>query len=198
MPKIEFSALREHVLTRLSRELPDELFYHGVHHTRDDVLPAAERLAQLANLNTVDSQLYLTAMLYHDIGYIEQYPANEPIAARIVGEELPDFGYSANEITIIQSIIMATALGAAPQTKLEQLATDADLDGLGRDDFFITSMTLRLELARRGTVINMRDWTSRQLKFLSEIHRYHTEEARSLREAGKQANIAEMRLLLGV
>src|SRR5262249_38095326 len=115
MPKIEFTALREHVLNRLSRELPADLYYHGVHHTRDDVLPAAERFAKLANLSESDSNLFFTAIVYHDIGYIEQYQVNEPIAARIVGEELRDFGYSTAEIAIIQNIILATALAARPQ-----------------------------------------------------------------------------------
>ncbi len=41
-----FSAVADHIFSLLKRELDQKLHYRGVHHTRDDVLPVAERLAK--------------------------------------------------------------------------------------------------------------------------------------------------------
>ncbi|MBD3307797.1 phosphohydrolase, partial [candidate division KSB3 bacterium] len=76
MDKADFEKAEAYVLTRLGEELPNDLPYHGIHHTRDDVLPAAERLAMLAGLNGDHFLVLRTAALYHDIGYVEQYAHN--------------------------------------------------------------------------------------------------------------------------
>ncbi len=93
MSQPDFERAREYVLMRLEQELPPNLFYHGIHHTRDDVLPAVARLAAMARLSKRQTLLLKTAALYHDIGFIEQYEMNEPVAIRIASETLPSFGY---------------------------------------------------------------------------------------------------------
>ena len=137
---INFDTVKAQVHKCLKAELPDNLFYHGIHHTFDDVLPAAERLGQLAKLNTDDMLLLQTAAAYHDMGYIERYENNEIIAARMVSEELPQFGYSQTQIDLIKQIILVTNFANTPKTLLEKLMRDADLDSLGRDDFFVISL----------------------------------------------------------
>jgi uncharacterized protein len=185
-----------YVLNRLRTELPDDLPYHGIHHTRDDVLPAVARLADRANLNGRDRLLLRTAALYHDIGYIEQYDQNEPIGARVAAQTLPDFGYSPAQVVVIEGIILATQMPQAPQTYLQSLMCDADLDSLGRDDYLEISLWLREELAMHGIVIPLRAWYERQHAFLSQ-HTFFTEAARSLRRAKKLENIALLERLLG-
>ena len=80
MSRPDYERAREYVLNRLTHELPDGLYYHGIHHTRDDVVPAAVRLAVLAGLGETQTLILKTAALYHDIGYIQQYEVNEDIA----------------------------------------------------------------------------------------------------------------------
>ena len=72
---------------------------------------------------------------------------------------------------------------------------DADLDALGREDFFITSHRLRLELVLQGEELSLRDWYVRQLEFV-QSHVYWTLEARNLRDKGKRQNIAALTDLL--
>jgi hypothetical protein len=91
---------------------------------------------------------------------------------------------------------MATQLPQKPGSLLEQIMCDADLDSLGRDDFFITSHCLRLELAAYGQPTNVFEWYEKQLSFL-QAHTYFTEVARSARDAGKRRNIQEIKKLLG-
>jgi len=185
----DFASARCYVLTRLAQELPANLYYHGLHHTRDDVLPAAERLGKLAGLDDEDFAILQAAALYHELGFVEQETHHEAIGARIAGETLPGFGYSASQIEAVQALILATKMPQAPQTFLEQLLCDADLDSLGRDDYLKTSHDLRAELAVRGPLIPLKAWYERQRKFLSG-HTYFTLVARELRRAKKLENVA--------
>lgn len=131
----DWERTQEYVLTRLSKELAPDLTYHNVHHTRDDVLPAAEWLAAESQLDEEGTLLLCTAALYHDTGYLERYFRNELIAVRIAQETLPDFGFSLGQIDRIGKIIAATQLPQSPSSFLQELICDADLDSLGREDF---------------------------------------------------------------
>ena len=191
----DFLAAKQYILERLRQELPQNLYYHGYHHTRDDVFPAVKRLAALEELDDKDRLLLFTGALYHDSGYLEQYHDNEVIGVRLANAVLPQFGYDDEQLRIIGEIIMATRLPQAPDTHREAIMCDADLDSLGRADFFVVSHRLRLEMAAYGHPSTVRDWYEGQLLFLRQ-HRYFTESARRLREGGKEKNVEEIRRLL--
>lgn len=195
MSEINFDAIRQSVLLRLERGLSPKLLYHGIEHTRDDVLPAAIRLGELAELVEEELLILKTAALYHDIGYLESYSNHEMIGTRIASEELPELGYSPYQVQKIADLIMATRMPQAPRNLLEMLMCDADLDSLGREDFFITSHRLRLELKGMGLETTLREWYTRQLKFL-QGQAYWTEFARALRDSGKQKTIDDLKGLL--
>ncbi|HYN90169.1 MAG TPA: HD domain-containing protein [Ardenticatenaceae bacterium] len=185
----DFEGAKAYALERLERELGPELCYHSLGHTRDDVLPAAERLAALAGITGEALLLLRTAALYHDIGYVEGRVEHEATGARIVREVLPRFGYSPEQIDAIVGMIMATRLPQSPRTLLEQILADADLDVLGRDDFWARSHVLRAELAVFAPPVTDREWYDGQVSFI-QAHCYWTEAARTLRGPGKQANLA--------
>ena len=188
MSQPDFERAREYVLMRLEQELPQNLFYHGIHHTRDDVLPAVTRLTEMAKLSERQTLLLKTAALYHDIGFIEQYEMNEPIAIRIAVDTLPSYGYAQKDIQKVQHIIAATQMPQTPNGPLENLMCDADLDSLGREDYFIISGNLRKEQESRGYNVSDQDWFENQLDFLSR-HQYFSPQAHALRDSGKQKNI---------
>jgi uncharacterized protein len=195
MTEINFTAIRSNVISRLERGLSPKLYYHGLHHTRDDVLPAAILLGELAGLNKDEQLILQTAALYHDIGYLESYQNHEAIGARIAAQELPELGYSPEFVQQIVGLIMATRMPQSPRSRLEQLMCDADLDSLGREDFFINSHRLRLELKELGIETTLKQWYGRQLKFL-ESQSYWTAEAHNLRDPGKQIIISELQSIL--
>lgn len=197
MPQPDYNKARNYIILRLENELSEELYYHDIYHTTRSVLPAAERLAKLCGIGQGDLLLLKTAILYHDAGYIEQYSENEPIGAAIAAQHLPDFGYTDEQIEVIQGLILATRMPQSPSTLLEQIICDADLDSLGRNDFFIHSEKLRLELLSRGNYFSLRDWYEIQIEFL-QSHSYFTQEAHELRDKGKQDNLEEMLVLLGI
>jgi uncharacterized protein len=191
----DYERARAYVVARLEQELAPDLTYHSIRHTMRDVLPAAQRLGEMEGIGDDDMLLLQTAALYHDIGYVEQYTRNEQIAVRIAAETLPDFGYTNVQIERIGQLIMATQLPQQPQDLLQSLICDADLDALGREDFYISSFALRLELERYGQPTTLRGWLERQLAFL-DAHRYFTPSAQALRDAQKQHSAQEIRDML--
>ncbi|NDJ76941.1 MAG: HD domain-containing protein [Chloroflexi bacterium] len=184
----DFDGAAHYALTRLENDLPPNLFYHGVKHTRDDVVPAAQRLAQYENIRGESRLLLLTAAWYHDVGFIERPTDNEVLAVETAYEMLPGFGYTPQHLQVIRGIIMATKWPQSPHTLLEQIMADADLDSLGRDDFLCTSLSLRDEIQATGAEIDLLEWYKGQIEFLS-AHEYFTAAAHALRTANKYRNI---------
>jgi uncharacterized protein len=141
--------------------------------------------------------LLRTAALFHDLGYIERIEGHETASARIAGQVLPGFGYTSEQVDTVCSLIMATRMPRTPQTLLEEILADADLDSLGRADFMQRSLDLRKEWGTFGRQWTDREWFVSQLEFLSE-HHYFTASARTLRDGQKQRNIQQLRLKLEV
>jgi hypothetical protein len=88
-------------------------------------------------------------------------------------------------------MIMATKVPQTPHTLLEKIICDADLDYLGRDDFYAVGSRLFDEMKVRGFVESEREWNLIQKTFL-ETHRYHTKYARQHRESKKQEYLQEI------
>jgi predicted metal-dependent HD superfamily phosphohydrolase len=108
---------------------------------------------------------------------------------------MPRFGYSPIQIQRVKVIIMATKLPQSPQNFLGELMADADLDVLGRDDFFISTLKLRAELEAYGRPTTLKEWYTTQLNFL-ESHTYFTTVANALRQDQKKKNIEGLKELL--
>lgn len=195
MDSQNFEQAKQYALRRLEQELSPNLFYHGIEHTRDDVVPAVEKLLSMEGIQEESLYLLLTAAWFHDLGFIEQPLYHELISARIAVQVLPDFGYTDEQIEIVRWAILATALPQAPTTLLEEILTDADLDILGRDDFMLRNGHLRQELAFFGRNYSDAEWYTGQLKFV-ESHTYFTASARALRNEGQAKNAADLRRIL--
>jgi uncharacterized protein len=197
MPAFDYAGACQYALNRLDTELLPKLYYHSAAHTRYDVVRATERLSRLEGVSEADHLLLMTAAYFHDLGFIElkeqtreayQQLNHEALSVQIAHSVLPGFGYSQADIEIIEGIIMATRLPQTPHNRLEQIMADADLDSIGREDFWSTSANLRIEMAAFGMPYSEEEWYQFQARFLS-AHRYFTNAAHSLRDAGKERNL---------
>jgi len=184
----DFERAKQYALERLTRDLSPDYHYHSLWHTQEDVVPAAERLAEKEGITGESLLLLRTAAWFHDVGCIVQRAEHEAIGVGIVLTVLPGLGYSRDQLRIIQGMIMATRLPQTPHTLLDQILADADLDALGREDFVARNTALRAELAAFGVFWTDQDWRENQINFLRE-HHYFTAVARSLRQAQKQLNL---------
>jgi predicted metal-dependent HD superfamily phosphohydrolase len=176
-------------------ELPDGIKYHNADHTlhpAKGVVAAANRIAISENISEHDRKLLIAAAYFHDTGYIREYDKNEPIAARMAGRILKLIGYKPKEIEMIQKMILATDLAREPKTHVEKILCDADLDHLGREDFF--EMDGKLREGRRARGIDVSDdakWYKGTLEILRN-HQYYTKSQKELREKEKQKNIRQL------
>ncbi len=184
---MQFEKVKEFILGKLKKELAENLTYHSLGHIKD-VYAAAENLARLEHITGEDLTLLLTAVLFHDSGFIESQKDHERLSCEIAEKYLPEYDYSPEQIKRVCSMIMATQIPQSPKNNLEQIICDADLDYLGRDDFFKIGNTLFSELRMYGILSNEREWNELQVRFL-ENHHYFTHSAKVLRVEKKAANL---------
>lgn len=182
--------LRDFIIEKMKRELPPTIVYHSVGHTID-VYDAAVRLAKLEGLSERETNLVKAAALLHDSGITIGFEDHESHSVKIAGDYLPSFGFSVAEIDAIKQMIMATQLPQSATTILEKILCDADLDYLGRPDFFVTAQKLRLEWEYSGNKIDLSDWYVIQMNFLRN-HNYQTNSAKQLRGERKLQNLREI------
>lgn len=86
---------------------------------------------------------------------------------------------------------MATKIPQQPHNLLEQIICDADLDYLGRDDFYKIGETLRKEFLHYSIVNSDEEWETLQIKFLQN-HHYHTISSQQLREPIKHQYLLQL------
>jgi predicted metal-dependent HD superfamily phosphohydrolase len=188
---MNFEEAKQFILERLNHELPKDLYYHGLHHTID-VCNSVEELAKAENINGDLLVLLKTAALFHDSGFIQQYINNEPVAVSLVEKYLPQFGYTKEQIAIIGKIILSTRIPQQPSNHAEEIMCDADLDYLGRDDFFQISETLKKEWLAYGIIKSEEEYNHKQVRFFDQ-HNYFTKTAKQIREPKKQKHLAELK-----
>lgn len=187
---IQYPRLFDFMISKMEKELPQILYYHGVHHTLD-VIASVQRIVREENIVDDEHLLLNTAALFHDSGYIFMYHNNEELAIKMARKILPDFGYTPNQIHIISGIIRTTKVRNKPKTHLQMIMNDADYDYLGRKDYFKVAATLHKELLGQGMKLTKTDWIKMQIRFL-EKHQYYTDWSKKNRQNQKLANMAKL------
>jgi predicted metal-dependent HD superfamily phosphohydrolase len=176
-------------------ELPDGVKYHDADHTlhpTTGVVAITNKLAIAEKVSESERELLLAAAYFHDTGYIREYGHNEPIAARMAGRILKLIGYGADEIGTIKELILATDLRRGPRNHLEKILCDADLDNLGREDFF--ELDQKLREGRRARGIDVSDdveWYRGTLEVMKK-YPYHTETQKKKRGRRRQKNLERL------
>ena len=192
---MNYNGAKSFIIEKLSRELKPDFYYHDLNHTLD-VLQSVERLANLENIASDDLVLLQTASLFHDAGMIKTYIGHEDASIELTEEFLPHFGYTPPQIGKINQMILTTKLPQSATGKLEQILCDADLDYLGRDDFFMIAHRLKLEWSIQNIkTTTLKEWYLLQISFLTN-HSYFTKSAIESREAKKQENLAQIHEIL--
>jgi len=190
---MQFDRAKRYILAKLKKELRPQFTYHCFDHTID-VCNAAKTIGTSEGISRHDMKLLLTATLFHDSGFTEGGSNDhEEKSCLIALECLPGFNYAIGDIEKINGMIMATKLPQSPHNHLEEIICDADLDYLGRDDFFAISDRLYEEFLSEGKVQNYDDWNKKQIAFF-EGHKFFTNSSISMRNAIKGQNLAIIKM----
>jgi class 3 adenylate cyclase len=187
----QFADLHEIILEKLEIELPEYLYYHNYKHTID-VVNQAELIGYGERVSDEEILLLKTAGLFHDAGHTISYQNHEYYGCQMAKEMLPKYNYTEDQIDKICEIIMATEMPPKPQSLLQRIICDSDLDYLGRVDFIPVSNTLYDELKAQNKMGSLNDWNKIQVKFLTS-HQYYTETANKLREVNKEKQIERIK-----
>lgn len=192
---MNFADTEQFILAKLRAELSPTLYDHGLHHVLD-VVAAADRIAQAECVTDPKSLTLLRRpALFYDVDFLSTYRGHEEIGCAYVQQVLPGFGYNASQIDIICGMIMAPRIPQTPQTKLEEILCDADLDYLGRTDFEPIAYSLFEELKVRDMVVDETAWNRIQVVFLTS-HHYWTPTAIATRQAAKEQRLEGLRALV--
>jgi predicted metal-dependent HD superfamily phosphohydrolase len=188
----QINEIRNNIISMLKEGLSPQLTYHCLEHTLDvseqSVLIAiGEGITDVQTLKEIE-----IASLYHDIGFIFTYINHEEKSCEIARKQLPNFGLTEIEIENICQLIMATKVPQIAKNHLQKIICDADLDYLGRDDFFEISNKLKTELLTYKFISDENDWKEKQQNFLLS-HQYFTETSRLKREPKKQQHINQLK-----
>lgn len=185
--------LRKEAFDILIKGLSNKLYYHGIHHTLN-ALQISKKYLQSENIDGEEAKLIKTGIILHDIGYTVSNEAHEEKSVSIAKKLMFKYGFTQKQFSIVEGLIMATRIPQSPNTLLERIICDVDLDYLGRNDFYEISDQLFKELKAFSLVTNKNDWNKIQIKFL-ESHQYHTNYGIKNRQAEKEKRICELKSL---
>ncbi len=178
-----------HVERLLISKLPSKMVFHDVAHTQQ-VVRAVRRLAQDQGLSASDTEALVLAAYFHDTGYTQKYIGHEAVSAAIAADFLRAQNYPATGIELIQTLIRATEYGTESVGPLADTLVDADLSGMGREEFTAAGERLRLEweMYLPDRTYSTPDWVQYQLDFLTD-NNFRTPAARARYGPGRLENI---------
>ncbi len=184
---MEIKALQEYVFDFLAKQLPKQLYYHNLQHTKD-VLAAALLLAEAENIPEEEKLILIIASLFHDTGFIATTVNHEQVSCEIARKILPAYHCSNRDIETVCKLIMATKTPQHPDSHVAAVLCDADLFYLGTDKFKEYGDNLYRELQALQLIDSYEVWNKRQVHFLS-AHTYFTETARQKLNHNKLHNL---------
>lgn len=179
------------VLRRYAQQNMPKLPYHNAGHA-EEVVKACERLAYFAGISEDERFLLKSAAYLHDIIYEVGKKDNEERSAVVAEEVLGMMQYTPKEIEIVKGLILATKLPTKPETMLQKIICDADVDNLGTENGLENGEKLRQEFG----VKDKSKWIQGNLQFFKN-HRYYTPWARGMRNYGLRLNIRKLEQLAG-
>jgi predicted metal-dependent HD superfamily phosphohydrolase len=178
----------EHYATGILTELPDNMVYHNLNHTRE-VVKAAELIGKYASLSEKDMEILLLSAWFHDTGYKKTYDQHEAESVKYFEKFCKENDYQSENNNIITCCIRSTKMDVEPVTLIEKVLHDADFIHLSKKSYFDKLYMLRLEQEKTtGTSIPENQWFEENLNFLNS-HRYYTEYGKTVLGPKLEKNI---------
>ena len=166
-PRLYFNIVEE-----IKASVPEKYCFHDWRHAREVVEAVYRIIPHCPQLTVRQKRCLLFAALTHDMGFSVTAKGHEAESARMAGEIADACGYAMRDVSLIQSLVMATVAGHRPRTLCEKIIRDADLFHLGTSNRKKRSRLLRKELANCGQTFSDAEWRRREAAFVKQ-HRFH-------------------------
>lgn len=190
-----FPVIQE-ALKLLREQLSPEYHYHSYLHTLE-VMRDGITYCILDGVSKRETFLLAIAAAFHDIGFIQGPSLHEERGKDLVQRSMRRHGgFTDEECELVGQMILDTRVGPVtywsnPSSFLSGYLMDADVSNLGKEDFYVKTKLLALELGA-----DQESFLTQALKFL-EGHRFFTFAAKQLRHQKKLSNIHALKGRLG-
>lgn len=184
--------VEKHVVNYFHTHSDPRLVYHNLEHTQE-VVNAAQQIANHYQLNEQDFFTVMAAAYFHDTGYFEDALNHEAKGAILADDFLASHQVNQEIRDQVKSAILATKIPQNPKNEIDKILCDADLFHLGQADFRAKGKLMHKENERiYKKDISKSDWRKKDIQFL-EAHHYHTDYANLLLSDQKQKNIEKLK-----
>jgi len=180
------------VVHLINEKLDSGYTFHNLTHTQN-VVRSAQKLADLAELNDEQKTLLIISAWFHDTGYTVSIDKHEHHSASIATTFLNSQQFPKEKVDIISNLILATRLGYEPKTQLEKIIRDADSSHLGSKDYMMVIELLRKEWELTcNKILTEAEWLQTNIDFLTNEHRFYTDEALANWDNVKGKNLSRL------
>jgi HD superfamily phosphodiesterase len=180
----------EEYVSGLLLELPENLCYHNLKHTKE-VVEACKVIGTETNLSTSDLEIIIIAAWFHDTGHIKTYFGHEKVSIEIARNFLNQLRYPNKKLLEVLGCIKATETPQKPKNELQKIVCDADMYHLTFDDYDNRSFNLKKEIEYiTSKEIPASDWCQQNIVFL-EKHCFFTKFGKQFLTQIKEGNIKQ-------
>jgi len=184
--------VQKHISDYFHTHNDPRLVYHNLEHTQQ-VVNAAQQIANHYQLNEQDFFTVTVAAYFHDTGYFEDALNHEAKGADLADDFLVKHKVNQEVRDSVKSAILATKIPQHPKNEIDKIICDADLFHLGLADFRAKGKLMHKEneLIYKKDISKL-DWRKKDIQFM-ESHHYHTDYAKLLLSDQKQKNIDKLK-----
>src|SRR5574338_171144 len=169
--------VENHVRELFKQRSTAENIYHNIEHTTE-VVDISQKIAELENLSSDDTEMLIIASWFHDTGYFHCCHGHEDQSSEYARDFLQKNNYPNEKIEKVIECIKATKIPHSPKSKIEEIICDADLQNLGMKDGEKRSELLRKEFEMKGIKkLSDIEWIKMSLEFFKK-HKYYTDYAK--------------------
>lgn len=178
----------EEFVSKLLNNLPENLYYHNLAHTRE-VVDACKLLALKSNLNEIESEIVIIAAWFHDSGHSATYFGHEEAGVDIAKKFLKSIKYPSDRSSKVFDCILATNYPPNPKNEIQKVLCDADMFHLGSEDYELRCINLKKEIESvTDQKIPFSYWCDQNVEFLKH-HCYFTTYGKKILSFLKDQNL---------
>lgn len=181
--------------TKILADLPDNMVYHNLSHTRS-VVKAARKIGSYLNLSDQQMEILLISAWFHDTGFKKTYEGHEEESVNFVKDFFEKVNYPEENRQRIIDCIRSTNIEVTPKTLEEKVLHDADFTHLSKKSYFEKLLLLKTEVEKtQDKPFSDNQWYEDNLKFLRE-HRYFTEYGKSILAPKVEMNVLKQQKMI--
>ncbi len=182
--------VQDFVKNLLKDKLSEAFIYHNFNHT-SEVVKVVKLLSEHENISLDEQEVLQVAAWFHDTGYVEGFENHEENSVKIALEYLTKEGKSADYISKVSDLILATKYDFVPTSLPEKIMKDADFYHFTLANYCERCNLLREEwdCFKFKQLPNDLAWAKENLKVLTQLHQYYTDYAIANWQPLKEKNI---------